>query len=122
MMQAQPPLPVDKDILFLLDGAWDDAEGGPWLCADGCLMEGALAVNPHWEKRIRVVRIAAPRPRPEIVALLDADHQNAPTLILAADSVAHEEPEAVVNGLRIYTAPKVICRQLAEAYGGARPK
>lgn len=122
MMNEQPALDTDQDILFLLTGQWDDADGGPWLCADCCTMEGALEVNPHWSKSIRVVRIEAARPRPEIVALLDEDHQNAPTLILAAETVAHQEPEAEVNGLRLYTDPKTICRQLAACYGGARPK
>jgi hypothetical protein len=122
MMQDQPMLDTSKDILFLLTGQWDDADGGPWLCADCCTMEGALKVNPHWAQRVTVVRIDYPRPRADIVALLDTDHQNAPTLILAEDTQAHETPEAVVNDRRIYTDPKAICRQLAAAYGGARPK
>lgn len=122
MMVEQPMIDTSKDVLFLLTGAWEDADGGPWLCADCCTMEGALAVNPHWADRITVVRIDHPRPRTGIVGLLDDDHQNAPTLILAEDSQAHEEPGAVVNGRRIYTDPKAICRQLAAAYGGARPK
>ena len=122
MMQDQPPLDLSKDVLFLLTGQWDDADGGPWLCADCCTMEGALAVNPHWVDAITLVRVDYARPRAGIVALLDADHQNAPTLILAGDTVAHEEPEAVVNGLRIFTDPRTICRQLAVPHGGARPK
>lgn len=120
--QDQPPLDLSRDCLFLLTGAWDDADGGPWLCADCCTMEGALAVNPHWANAVTLVRVDFARPRTQIVALLDDGHQNAPTLILAEDSVAHEAPGAVVNGLRIYTDPKAICRQLAAAYGGAKPK
>ena len=112
MMQDQPVIETGKDTLFLLTGAWDDADGGPWLCADCCTVEGALAVNPH----------EYARPRAEIIALLDADHQNAPTLILADDTPAHVEPEAVVNGRRLYTDPKAICRQLAACYSGAQPK
>jgi hypothetical protein len=127
MTQDQPPLDLSKDVLFLLTGPWedvggDDADGGPWLCADCCTMEGALAVNPHWADRITIVRVDYARPRTEIVALLDEDHQNAPTLILADDSQAHEVPEAEVKGRRLYTDPKTICRQLAAAYGGAQPK
>ena len=59
-------------------------------------------------------------PRP-YVALLDEDNQNAPTLILAADTAAHQEVETV-QGKRILTDPKAICRQLAQTYGGSRPK
>ncbi|MHA6288332.1 DUF3088 domain-containing protein [Maricaulis sp. CAU 1757] len=120
-MQVQPPIDTGKDILFLLTGIWDDADGGPWLCADCCTMEGALRLNPHWGDAITVVRVEAARPRPEIVALLDEDNQNAPTLILADDSEAHVETE-MVSGRRILTDPKAICRQLAASHGGARPK
>lgn len=122
MMQDQPVIETGKDTLFLLTGAWDDADGGPWLCADCCTVEGALAVNPHWGDAITLVRVEYARPRAEIIALLDADHQNAPTLILADDTPAHVEPEAVVNGRRLYTDPKAICRQLAACYSGAQPK
>jgi hypothetical protein len=120
MISEQPSIETGKDILFLLTGAWDDADGGPWLCSECCTMEGALRVNPHWTDAITIVRIEAARPRTEIVALLDLDHQNAPTLILADTSKAHEACETV-SGRRIMTDPKTICRQLAETYGGARP-
>lgn len=121
MMQDQPPIETGKDILFLLTGAWDDTDGGPWLCADCCTMKGALEINPHWADAITIVHVEAARPRPEIVALLDEENQNAPTLILAAETKAHE-PYELVNDRRIMTDPEEICRQLAECYGGARPK
>ncbi|WP_339745665.1 DUF3088 domain-containing protein [uncultured Maricaulis sp.] len=121
MMQDQPPLETGKDVLFLLTGAWDDAAGGPWLCADCCLMEGALLVNPHWREAITIVRIDYPRPRPEIIALLGEAHQNAPTLILSADTNAHTQVETA-NDRRFLTDPKAICHQLATTYGGAQPK
>ena len=121
MMNEQPPIDTGQDILFLLTGAWDDADGGPWLCADCCTVEGALAVNPHWTDAITIVRVDYARPRAEIVALLDAQNQNAPTLVLAEDTEAHQ-PVATVNRRRILTDPKAICRQLAAAYGGAQPK
>ena len=123
MRQGQPDIEVDKDVLFLLTGQWDDpARGeGPWLCADCCTMEGALLINPHWADAITIVRIEAARPRPEIIALLDEDHQNAPTLILAGSTKAHQDVE-LVNGHSIITDPEMICRQLAACYGGAQPK
>jgi hypothetical protein len=120
MMAEQPSIETGKDILFLLTGTWDDADGGPWLCADCCTMEGALLINPHWKDAITIVRVEAARPRGEIVALLDADHQNAPTLVLADKTEGHEACETV-EGRRIMTDPKTICRQLAQSYGGARP-
>ena len=47
-MQDQPPLDLSKDVLFLLTGQWDDADGGPWLCADCCTMEGACGGSVCW--------------------------------------------------------------------------
>jgi hypothetical protein len=121
MMQDQPPIETGKDILFLLTGAWDDAAGGPWLCADCCTMEGALLVNPHWRQAITIIRIEYARPRPEITALLGAAHDNAPTLILATETQAHAKVETA-NDRRFLTDPKAICHQLATTYGGAQPK
>ncbi|WP_417478464.1 DUF3088 family protein [Maricaulis sp.] len=120
MMQDQPAIDTGKDILFLLTGAWDGVDG-PRLCADCCLMEGALLGNPHWTDAITIVRIEHPRPRPEIIALLGEAHQNAPTLILADQTHAHTQVETA-NDRRFLTDPIAICQQLATTYGGAQPK
>ena len=121
MTQDQPPIETGKDILFLLTGSWvNDETGEERLCPDACLVEGALLLNPHWGEAVTIVRIEYPRPRPEIIALLDEDNQNAPTLILAEDSQAHQ-PVETLGHKRFLTDPKAICRQLAESYGGSRP-
>jgi hypothetical protein len=120
MMQDQPAIETGKDILFLLTGGWDSEDGEARLCADCCTIEGALLLNPHWAEAVTIVRVEAARPRAEIVALLDEDNQNAPTLLLAADTVAHEVIETF-RERRFLTDPRLICRQLAEAYGGSRP-
>lgn len=121
MMQDQPPIETGKDILFLLTGSWVNAETGEErLCPDACLVEGALLLNPHWADAITIVRVDYERPRPPIVALLDEENQNAPTLVLHADTAAHQ-PVETLGDQRFLTDPKAICRQLAEAYGGSRP-
>lgn len=124
MMQDQPALSADTDILFLLTGSWGhegDEAGGPFLCADCCTMEGALAINTHWADAITLARVEYARPRAEIIALLDEAHQNAPTLILADTTEAHVDVVTCDNGRRIITDPSDICRQLAACYGGAKP-
>lgn len=120
MMQEQPPIDTGKDILFLLTGGWVSDDGEARLCADSCMVEGALLLNPHWAEALTIVRVDAARPRAEIVALLDDDHQNAPTLLLTAATAAHEAVETL-NEHRFMTDPRLICRQLAEAFGGSRP-
>jgi hypothetical protein len=120
MMPEQPAIETGKDLLFLLTGPWVNEEGAHRLCADCCTLEGALQINPHWAEAISLVRVDYPRPRPEIIALLDENNQNAPTLILAEGTQAHQ-PVETVNGKRIMTDPEAICRQLAAVYGGAAP-
>lgn len=122
MMAEQPPIETGKDILFLLTGSWVTEEGEERLCPEACLVEGALLLNPHWAEAVTIVRVDYPRPRPAIIDLLDAENQNAPTLILSAETEAHQPVEAEVNGRRIYTEPKAICRQLAASYGGSAPR
>ncbi|MBR9826121.1 MAG: DUF3088 domain-containing protein [Alphaproteobacteria bacterium] len=122
MMAEQPPIETGKDILFLLTGSWVTEAGEERLCPEACLVEGALLLNPHWAEAVTIIRVDYPRPRPAIVDLLDEDNQNAPTLILTADREAKEPVEAEINGRRIYTDPKAICRQLAASYGGSAPR
>ncbi len=122
MMQEQPPIETGKDILFLLTGSWVNEETGEErLCPDACLVEGALLLNPHWADAVTIVRVDYQRPRPAIVDLLDEDNQNAPTLVLADQTDAHQDVEATIRGRRILTDPKAICRQLAASHGGSRP-
>ncbi|MBO6730096.1 MAG: DUF3088 family protein [Maricaulis sp.] len=122
MMQEQPPIDTGKDILILLTGSWVNEETGEErLCPDACLVEGAMLLNPHWADAVTIIRVDYPRPRQPVIDLLDEENQNAPTLILAADTKAHQEVEAEVNGRRIMTDPKTICRQLAASHGGSRP-
>ena len=120
MMQDQPAIDTGKDILFLLTGGWDSDDGEARLCFDSCMVEGALLLNPHWGDAVTIVRVEAARPRAEIVALLNEDNQNAPTLVLATETVAHEIVETL-GDRRFLIDPRLICRQLAEAYGGSRP-
>lgn len=120
MMSEQPAIETGKDLLFLLTGPWVNEAGEHRLCADCCTLEGALQVNPHWAEAVTLVRVEYPRPRPEAIALLDPDNQNAPTLILADGTEAHQ-PVETVNGKRFLTDPEAICRQLAAVYGGAAP-
>ena len=120
MMQDQPAIDTGKDILFLFTGGWDSNDGEARLCADCCTIEGALLLNPHWADAVTIVRVEAARPRAEIVAVLGDNNQNAPSLVLMTDTVAHEVVDTL-GDRRFMTDPRLICRQLAEAFGGSRP-
>jgi hypothetical protein len=120
MMAEQPPFDTGKDMLFLLTSGWENDAGEAVFCPDVAYLDGALQMNPHWAEAITIVRVDPPRPRPYITELLDEENQNAPTLILAGDTQAHEAVETV-NSRRFITDPKAICVQLAAAYGGSKP-
>jgi hypothetical protein len=77
-----------RDKLFLLqpgfrDPAYPDQIFYCWHCA---LMEGVLASFPDLARKIDVVRIAWPRPRAEVVALVGEAHQSVPLLVLAGEA------------------------------------
>mgnify|MGYP002624486965 FL=1 len=110
-----------RDQLFVIRAPFEDpALEGTWFCRDCATMEGALLANPHWGRSIDVHRLAYPRPRQEIIALLGEERQSMPVLVLADGSACSEEVQHA-GPRRFLTDPKAICRYLAGAYGGAGP-
>jgi|CXWL01.1.fsa_nt_gi hypothetical protein len=111
---------MQRDILFLLSAPFED-HGQPWFCASCAMMEGALFANPHWSELIEVRRVAFPRPREEVIALLGVEHQSLPVLVLPEGAPAAAEAKLAANGRAFLDEPKAISRYLAETYGGAGP-
>lgn len=101
-----------KPILFILKMPFEDAEMAGtgdqlWFCTHCALIEGALAINPHWLEHIDLKRIDAQKPRQELIAHLGVDNQWVPVLILGSDTTI--------------TDPVAITAYLAKTYGGAAP-
>lgn len=96
-----------KPKLFILDMPFEDGPGKFWFCTHCALIEGALKANPQWEDQIDVRRIAFPKPRKELIAILGEDRQWLPVLVLK-------------NGDTI-TEPVEITKYLANTFGGAAP-
>lgn len=76
---------MTRDKLIILkpdfvDPAYPGQRFYCWHCA---LMEGVLASFPALLDRIDVERIAWPRPRAEVVALIGEANQSLPVLVLA---------------------------------------
>lgn len=110
-----------RDTLFILAAPFVDAElEGTWFCTACATMEGALLANPQWAERIDVKRSAFPRPRREIIALIGADNQSMPVLVLA-DGAARPAEAKEYEGRYFLDEPKPITRYLAATYGGAGP-
>lgn len=110
---------MQRDTLFLLQAPFED-EGAMWFCRDCATMDGALLANPHWAERIEVRRMPFPRPRQEIIALLGADNQGMPVLVIAEAAKAPEDAQHF-EGRAFVTDPKAIARYLAATHGGAGP-
>lgn len=107
-----------KDTLFILAAPFTN-EGFDWYCNDCATLEGALLVNPHWNDRIDVRRVAFPRPRHEVIAMVDEAHQGLPMLVTDA---ARASSDAVkVGDVAILTDVRAIGRALAHRHGGAGP-
>jgi hypothetical protein len=74
-----------RDRLFLLAPGFEDPAfpGQLFYCWHCALLEGVLASFPNLAAKLEVERIAWPRPRAKLVALLGASHQSLPVLVLA---------------------------------------
>lgn len=75
---------MSKDLLLLLEAGFSDPAfpGERFICPDGAPIEGLLAGDPARAATLEVRRLPFPKPRTEVVALLDAAHQSLPVLIL----------------------------------------
>jgi hypothetical protein len=108
---------MQKDTLFILAAPFEDG-GQQWFCRDCATIEGALLANPHWAEKIDVKRIAFPRPRAEVIALLGEDKQGVPALVLAESSSAPDRAKRH-DGRAFLKEPTAILDYLVRTYGGA---
>ena len=100
---------MSRDRLFLLSPGFADAKqpGERFVCPDCLPVEGLLAAEPELAKRLDVSHHPFARPRAEVIAALDAEHQGLPVLILGdeqpapADALALGETRFVVDTRRI---------------------
>lgn len=76
---------MPRDRLFLLAPDFEDPAfpGRRFYCWHCALMEGVLASFPELAGRIDVERIAWPRPRQAVIALVGEANQSLPLLVLA---------------------------------------
>lgn len=113
---------MQRDILFLLtpgfkDPAWPGQDFYCWHCA---LMEGVLASFPDIRPDLEVRRIAFPRPRAEVAALIGEANQSLPVLVLA-DNAPDDLPAAIHEGRRFINQPMGILDALHRRHGYPPP-
>jgi hypothetical protein len=109
---------MTRDQLFLLKPGFEDPAypGQRFYCWHCALLEGVLASFPELNARIDVHRIAWPRPRREVVALIGEVNQSLPVLVLARD--APDDFAAVRSGPeRFITDKDAILSALSTRHG-----
>ncbi|MEQ1756351.1 MAG: DUF3088 family protein [Micropepsaceae bacterium] len=107
-----------KDRLYILAAPFPDG-GFEWYCNDCATLEGALMVNPHWNDRIDVRRVAYPRPRQELIDLIGSEYQGLPMLVMERDRAPGDAIN--VGDFAILQDVRAIGRALASRHGGAGP-
>lgn len=107
-----------KDRLFILSQPFADG-GFEWYCNDCATLECALQLNPHWADKIDVRRVAFPRPRSEVVALVGPDWQGLPMLVMDKDRAPGDA--IIVGDYAILQDVRAIGRALTSRYGGVGP-
>ena len=109
---------MDRDRLIILQSEFSDPAypDQRFYCRHCMLMEGLLAAFPALRSRIDVERIAWPKPRAEVVALIGPENQSLPVLILAQDARAGLETGSW-GGRRFVSGKDAILRALAARHG-----
>lgn len=110
-----------RDRLFLLTPGFTDANraGESFVCPDCLPVEGLLAAAPELAKRLDISHHAFTRPRAEVIAALDADHQGLPVLILGDEHAAPADALSL-GETRFVTDTRRILDLLAERHGFPR--
>ena len=111
---------MTRHELLVLKMPFEDDNGRSWFCTHCALIEGALAVNPHWAEEIQIHRIAAAHPRQELIERLGEEFHWLPALVLAKGTKPPMDA-SIAAGRAYFTDPVLITKFLAEAYGGAAP-
>lgn len=112
---------LDRDTLFLLAPDFADAKLGTQLfyCVHCAAIEGILRYYPALKEKLEVVRIAFPRPRSAIIALLGEAHQSCPVLVVASPHPAGRQwlKQSEATGRYFASGVESIAAYLSAAFG-----
>lgn len=113
---------MTRDRLFLLRPGFDDPAypGRRFYCWHCALIEGVLASFPAFAEKLDVERIAWPRPRREVIALVGEANQSLPLLVLADGTTSQHQTGSHQD--RAFIADKgAILAALSERHGFPDP-
>lgn len=113
---------MDRDKLFLLRPGFEDPAfpGQLFYCWHCALMEGVLASFPELARRLDVERIAWPRPRDAVIALVGRENQSVPLLLLAQGTTSRYQTGTFEGRAFIAEKDKILAA-LSERHGFPDP-
>jgi hypothetical protein len=113
---------MQRDTLFLLQAGFEDPAypGRRFYCWHCALMEGVLASFPALAGKLDVQRIAWPRPRAAVVALLGEETQDLPVLVLP-DGQTSRHQTGTHEGRAFVAGRDSILAALSERHGFPDP-
>lgn len=105
-----------KDKLFLIAPGFVDPkrDDGPFVCPFCNQVEGLLASSPDLAERIEVERVAFPRPRQDVIAIVGEANQALPLLILG--NTPPEDAKTFGDTRFVSETPRILAL-LAERHG-----
>jgi hypothetical protein len=109
---------MSQDLLLLLEPGFADPKypGERFICPDGAPIEGLLASDPSKTAALEIHRLPFARPREAAIAVLDADHQSLPVLVLGDEHPIPADAKALGNK-HFVTDTRRILDLLAERHG-----
>ncbi|WP_027547009.1 DUF3088 domain-containing protein [Bradyrhizobium sp. WSM2254] len=113
---------MTRDLLFLLRPGFEDPAypGRRFYCWHCALMEGVLASFPQLADKLDVERIAWPQPRQAVIALVGAENQSLPLLVLA-DGTTSRHQTGSHRGRAFIADKDAILAALSERHGFPDP-
>lgn len=115
-------LKMKRDKLFLLHPNFEDPAypGQKFYCWHCALLEGVLASFPDLAAHIEIERIAWPRPRGPVIALVGEENQSLPLLVLA-DGQDSIHQTGTFDGRAFIADKDKILAALSERHGFPHP-
>ncbi|MEY9403481.1 hypothetical protein ABIF66_001115 [Bradyrhizobium japonicum] len=113
---------MTHDRLFLLRPGFEDPAfpGQRFYCWHCALIEGVLALFPKLAEKLDVERIAWPRPRLPVIALVGEENQLLPLLVLA-DGTTSPHQTGSHHGRAFIADKDAILAALSERHGFPDP-
>ncbi|HWX62937.1 DUF3088 domain-containing protein [Bradyrhizobium sp.] len=113
---------MSRDTLFLLKPDFEDRAypGRRFYCWHCVLIEGVLASFPKLAAQIDVERVAWPRPREAVIALVGEENQLLPLLLLAPETTSARQT-GTYRGRAFIADKDGILAALSERHGFPDP-